>query len=564
MKLTAEQASVLRGKLERDTIGFSRFIGFNWANVGYRDENGVLKGKKVSGPEWGISYEVEGHVQMASALDSGASMILILMPRGSLKSTFLTGFAAKEGLRDRDLKIFYGMDVAEKAEGKIEEIRQIYEANKDIRALWGDVRDTPWRKGEFKLSGRQLAGDPNPTFAAGGPNKSPTGRHFDIIILDDLENEDTVKEPEQMEKVKAFYRKMQPVLNPGGRIIVCGTRYADEDLYGWLMKEFAEDFQIVTVDCGMEVEQDENGREYLVGTPTFGHLDEDFLNRQLKSMGLQWFTSQYLNRCLAATRQAFFREHFKTERWERWMEELSVYVITDTATSTDPDACQSVCGILGLDSHDTAYLLDLWFGRALPADYTRVLCDMLERWDQRVRIKKILMENIGLNQVYRPLIEAEWKRRRMRPFVWESINRGGVSALAKDRRIERLHGRFKDGRFVVVDTVPTYIGNDLVFRPNGFRDEETGIMLPDGELVRQFIRWPATQSKDIPDAIADIDHIDGKGARLCTGMGIRQAKRAKALARRRGQRVGRERLPRFAREGDLSVDPFQAFANRLR
>tara|TARA_R110000803_G_scaffold54250_3_gene110931 strand:- start:17362 stop:19056 length:1695 start_codon:yes stop_codon:yes gene_type:complete len=562
MKLTSAQAAKFRDQTLRDTIHYARnVLNFTWANVSIRRPDGKVVGVREVGPEWGISYEVEGHQKMARALDGDSSFVMILMPRGALKSTGLTAFVAKEITRDRDLKVAYFMDTSDKAAEKLEEIKRIFETNKNIDALWGDLRGDKWTNSGFILKGRTMSGDPNASLAVGSPNSSPTGKHYDLIVLDDLVNEETMRQEGGMAKVIAFYVKIQPLLNPGGRIVIAGTRYGEEDLYGWILKNFAEDYEVVTVDCGMEIERDEADREILVGEPTFKHLNRVFLERQLKTMGVKAFCHQYLNRPVSSTRQVFHRHHFEYLPWERWMEELSVYGITDTATSTDDDACRSVFGIIGIDRRDTAYLLDIWFGRVLPGDYVRIACDMLEKWDQRVRIKKILMEVTTANQVFAPLFQRAFDDRQIR-FQWENINRGGVSALAKDRRIERLHDRFDGGRFKVVDTIPTHLGDELVFRPNGVKDDND-LWQPDGELVRQFVSWPGTKSKDIPDAIADIDHIDGKNGRICSGMGVKAAKRAKSLAGRKGQRINRSRLPSGRRNGDLSANPWSQWAKRL-
>ncbi|MEK9811332.1 MAG: hypothetical protein VW362_12845, partial [Candidatus Nanopelagicales bacterium] len=52
--------------------------------------------------------------------------------------------------------------------------------------------------------------------------------------------------------------------------------------------------------------------------------------------------------------------------------------------------------------------------------------------------------------------------------------------------------------------------------------------LPDGELVRQFVRFPKYKRKDIADALADIEAYDRKHQRVCRGANVRAAKRIEA------------------------------------
>jgi hypothetical protein len=71
----------------------------------------------------------------------------------------------------------------------------------------------------------------------------------------------------------------------------------------------------------------------------------------------------------------------------------------------------------------------------------------------------------------------------------------------------------------VVDTVPKWFddidGKKLLWDPEGFKDAQTGIRQPDGELVNEFVRFKAPgMKKDVADSIAMVLEYDKTGGRM--------------------------------------------------
>ena len=62
-----------------------------------------------------------------------------------------------------------------------------------------------------------------------------TGMHFDVIIMDDLNSASNSNTPEARAKVRDHYRMNHAILEPGGIMLVIGTRYAADDVIGFIL-----------------------------------------------------------------------------------------------------------------------------------------------------------------------------------------------------------------------------------------------------------------------------------------------------------------------------------------
>ncbi len=113
-------------------------------------------------------------------------------------------------------------------------------------------RGSPWRRNRFNVAGAP-GGRLEASLQHFGVDKPATGGHYDLVILDDLVNHINSSSPDGIAKVKACFRQVSPLLVNGGQLIVLGTRYADDDLYGWILREMADVFRVVTFDAGCDV-----------------------------------------------------------------------------------------------------------------------------------------------------------------------------------------------------------------------------------------------------------------------------------------------------------------------
>lgn len=530
--LTGQELQLIKDMALGNTI----YMGRNILQFDYRKDE--ITSEEIRGPECGIS-SLGPHKVMAAFIENPLTKLKMLQaPRGSLKSTLLEAWLIKEVIRNPNLRVLYGSETYSKALMFIGSIKERFEQNHILKGLFGDLEGPAgkWSAEKFTIKGRTRTMREH-TFQAFGPDKAVTGGHYDIIILDDLVSWINIATITSMEKVERAFRMVMPLLDPGGTLIVVGTRYHEEDLYGIIENEMGEKFDTLILECGFEVEEDENKQPYLVGSPKFVHLTKDFLEGKLVTMGMKDWISQYINRITTGASQHFRRDMFHTATWRPWMEDLAGYIVTDTATSQQEEGCYSVIGLIGLDSFRFMYLCDLRVGHFKPADFCEELFDVLEQWNNKIVVRKILFENGALQDVFLPLIKSMGRERGI--SISQKVHglKRGSGEPGKVRRIQRLSGPLQHGKLIVLDTVaPTFydLGKNKVLFQMDAHVGPNGEKLPGGELVNEFIQFPLTKKKDIPDAMADIEAVDNLGRYICKGTDMARAKRRAQMNHRAG------------------------------
>ncbi len=186
-----------------------------------------------------MDWEDELHGSLAKELEEAESRKLFLMPRGHLKSSIITvGWAIQQILRDPNIRILITNAVWDKARAFLNQISGYLTDKSALSQIFGifQTADMRWTRDEIEISQKKLRTVKEPTISTAGLEKSLTGYHYDLIIHDDLVDKENVTTKEQIEKVKGFYRNSLPLLDPGGRIVVIGTRWVIGDLYQELIE----------------------------------------------------------------------------------------------------------------------------------------------------------------------------------------------------------------------------------------------------------------------------------------------------------------------------------------
>lgn len=199
-------------------------------------------------------WEDNLHGGLAEELEQPESRKLFLMPRGHLKSSIITvGWGLQQVLRDPNIRVLITNAVWDKARAFLNQISGYMTDKSALPQIFGAFQ-TPnmrWTRDEIEISQKTLRTIKEPTISTAGLEKSLTGYHYDLIIHDDLVDKENVTTKEQIEKVKSFYRNSLPLLDPGGRIVVIGTRWVIGDLYQELIETQATSIngrKIETVD----------------------------------------------------------------------------------------------------------------------------------------------------------------------------------------------------------------------------------------------------------------------------------------------------------------------------
>lgn len=164
----------------------------------------------------------------------------VALPRGTAKTTLVQCYAAWRILRDPDVAIFYTSEEKALSLDAIAHIGE-YLASERVTSLYGMSLkgDRDWQRGKFTVTARRRPRK-EPTMMAGGVDVSSQGRHYDLIIADDLQGQ-TNNTPEGIGKVKEYLSLLWPILNPGGELIWICTRWDYDDAAADILKQWTQD-----------------------------------------------------------------------------------------------------------------------------------------------------------------------------------------------------------------------------------------------------------------------------------------------------------------------------------
>lgn len=187
----------------------------------------------------GLSYndlEWSVHGQFIEVFEARSAKKIIVMPRGSFKSSLgSVSYPMWRLMRDPDMTILLDSELYTNSKNLLREIKQHFQSAKFME-IFGDQIGSPWGESEITLKSRSR-NRKEASITVGGIETTKVGQHYDLIIGDDYNSPSNSDTPEKCEKVIQHIRYNLNILNPGGEYVFIGTRYAERDVFGWLLKE---------------------------------------------------------------------------------------------------------------------------------------------------------------------------------------------------------------------------------------------------------------------------------------------------------------------------------------
>ncbi len=183
------------------------------------------------------------HGPIIEILQAPSKRKLIVVPRGTLKSSLAcVGYPIWRLLRDPNERILIDSDVYTNSKNFIREIRGHLVSEK-FRELYGDFESDNWNEGEITVKQRTKIYK-EASLTASGIGATKVGQHYSVIIGDDMNNNLNSASPELRQKVIAHFRYNMSILEPGGTYVVTATRYAEDDIPGFILKDLVGQSEI--------------------------------------------------------------------------------------------------------------------------------------------------------------------------------------------------------------------------------------------------------------------------------------------------------------------------------
>ncbi len=181
-----------------------------------------------------LDHEV--HDQFINVFTSSAPRKLVVMPRGTFKSTLgSVAYPIWRLLRDPNLTILLDSELYSNSKNFLREIKTHF-ASEKVTRFFGEQVGDKWDEGEIILKPR-TKNIKEASITVGGLGTTKIGQHYALIIGDDYNSPQNSETPEKCQKVIDHVRYNLNILNPGGEYLFIGTRYAERDVIGFFLND---------------------------------------------------------------------------------------------------------------------------------------------------------------------------------------------------------------------------------------------------------------------------------------------------------------------------------------
>ena len=417
------------------------------------------------------------HREMCDSLASGNLRILNLEPRGSFKTTLTVSYCIWRIIQDPNIRILIDSEELALSKKILGEIKGHLERNTEFINLYGDyvTKAEKWDQSEIVVNKRNKLGLKDPTINTGGVEVTRVGSHVDLLIEDDLHSQQNTQTPEQIEKVQEHWRLNQSILDPGGKEVINGTRWAVGDIYGTIIEQEKERRKIGKRKFHIRIKDAESsGPNNSLYFPT--RLTAEVLADKKLEQGSYVYACQYKNNPVDED-AIIFKPHWFKFYGRFAPEELVITGTLDPAIGLKDANCYSNINIIGTDCDGYIYVLDNHRFRAEPHDIIDAIFQMCNKWD---------MYQFGIEVVAYQKVLKFWMYERMRQTgVFINIKELKTdTTINKDKRIRGL--------------MPFVESGTIQFPGTGPFSLQGGIL----DLYTEMIEYPVGKYKDAIDSFA--------------------------------------------------------------
>lgn len=408
-----------------------------------------------------------------SLIDLRKKFRLILMPRGTFKSTISTiSFPLQMLLINPNIRILIDSETFDKSRAFMSEIRGHLESNDKYRELFkclhGMYPDSKkgtdkWGDTEINVSARTKKSK-EPNLSCSGVGVTKVGMHYDMILSDDLHSEKNVTNKEQIQQVIDHYKLNLSLLEPDGAMIVIGTRWDYLDLYQYIIDNELHRF------CVYAQQAEKSGGRLLFPE----RLTKEFLDSQRRSQGSAIYSMQYQNLPIDDETATFkFSQMRRIE--ENFIEgkPINWFLMIDPAISQESTADDTAFVVAGFDQFKNLYVRHITHGKFTPSEIVDTVFRLYEEYSP----KQIGLETVAFQKTLQYALNDKMKERGW----WlplKEIKR--KTTQSKEARIRGLQPYYEFGH---------------VFHLNNCQGLD--------ELEYQLIHFPKGRKDDIIDALAD-------------------------------------------------------------
>lgn len=390
---------------------------------------------------------------------------LILIPRAHLKTKLITrGYTLNRIAHNPKIRILIYSATWQMAVDILSAVVKEIQVNEKFKALYGDLKyEAPiWSQDRIKFAINKKR---EPSVTAAGIDNNLVGGHYDLIIMDDVVNRDNINTMDQILKVENRYKDSLDLLEPGGQLIVIGTRWHDSDLYGWILDQENDIYKNYDIMIKQAYEGNiSEAKGFKALWPEKFSRRE--LSRRLREEGWYHFSAQYMNEPVPED-DAIFKKSWFTYYDEFFIRGklLNKFMAIDPALSEKKDADYTAMVVVGVDEHGYIMVLDIVKERFSPNDLINEMFRMRDKWG----LSDVGLETVAFQKVLAYALRED-DRFKKRPFHITELK---ANERSKDQRIRALQPLYENGKILHNKNLKNnvYLEDELTRFPRSRHDD---------------------------------------------------------------------------------------------
>lgn len=433
---------------------------------------------------------------------------LDLWAREHYKSTVITfAKSIQDILENPEVTVGIFSHTRPSAKAFLRQIKQEFETNETLKKWFPDIlwenphKESPkWSEDEGIVVKRKTNPKEATVEAWGVVDGQPTGKHFALLVYDDIVTRESVGTPEMMLKTTDALALSYNLGAHGGVRRFIGTRYHFNDTYKTLIDRGTVKPRIYAATADGKVE----------GEPLF--LSRETLAEKRRDMGPYVFGCQMLQDPKADETQGF------KEEWLKYASPnpsgLNVVLVFDPASAKKKDSDYTAGWALGLGGDKNIYVLDCIRDRLSLTERATLVFNWHRKWQPMA----VGYERYGMMGDIEHILDRQERENYRFPIT----ELGG--AMPKVDRIRRLIPWFESGRMFLpakldktnyegrsVDLVRTFIDEEFKPFPVAIHDDMLDALarVLDSNLPVEF---PASVA-----SVFEEDDYDDHGRNAVTG-----------------------------------------------
>ena len=366
-----------------------------------------------------IGYDVTPCHMSMLIHQSSCDKTMTLAPRGIGKSVTMTVVRCiYELIKNPNIRILIVSNTQLQAEIFLREIKEHFSGNEKLISIFGNMVGSKWDSKEINMKTRTTFAKES-SVSCCGVGGAIIGRHYDLIIGDDLVDEENSRTEAQRDKFKTwYYKSLDPCLEPDGRMFIHGTRYYPSDFYGHLSK-YDEDYKTRVYPA-----IDKNGTSIWPSK-----MPVEWLKKKKKAMGTAIFNTQYQNDVTSMEGKIFKFEWFRY--YDILPQKLRIITGVDLAITVQSTSDYFSTATIGVDEFGRIYLIDIYEERLSFLQQTKKIISKTTQFTPR----RVFIESNNYQKAQSDLLQIV----SMVPV------RPVVTLTDKVTRARTLSGKFENG-----------------------------------------------------------------------------------------------------------------------